>query len=123
IISRKDLCTLLAEQVPKSKIKYGKRVLEIRQNVGEVIIQCSDKSTHHADILVGADGPYSAARQHLHNELNQKGLLSKHDSMPMRYQYDCIVGVTDPLDPNDFPALCGDFSEFQTVLSKDSSYS
>ncbi|KAG0360139.1 hypothetical protein BGZ54_009685 [Gamsiella multidivaricata] len=123
IISRKDLCGLLASQVPMHKIKFGKRVLDIRQNTGEVIVQCSDKSVYHADILVGADGAYSAVRQCLHNELGAKGLLPKHDMAPMGYQYDCLVGVTDPMNPHENSTLFDKFSEFQTILSKDSTYS
>ncbi|KAG0231106.1 hypothetical protein BGX31_005635 [Mortierella sp. GBA43] len=123
IISRRDLCALLADQIPQHKIKFGKRVLEIRQNVGEVIVQCADKSVHHADILVGADGAYSAVRQCLHGSLDAKGLLSKHDTTPMGYQYDCLVGVTEPLDPHANPALSEKFSEFQTILTKDASVS
>ncbi|KAF9362516.1 hypothetical protein BGX34_005991 [Mortierella sp. NVP85] len=119
IISRKDLCAILADHVPQHKIKFGKRVLEIRQNTGEVIVQCSDKSVYHADILVGADGAYSAVRQCLHNSLDARGLLPKHDTAPMGYQYDCLVGVTDPMDPHVTPALSDTFSEFQTILSKD----
>ncbi|KAF9944787.1 hypothetical protein BGZ65_011588, partial [Modicella reniformis] len=95
IISRKELCSILADHVPHHKIKFGKRVLEIRQNSGEVIVQCSDKSVHHADILVGADGAYSAVRQCLHNSLDAKGLLPKHDTTPMGYQYDCLVRYQD----------------------------
>lgn len=90
IIARRDLCALLAAQIPKEKIKFGKRVLEVRQNAGEVIIRCSDKSVHHADILVGCDGAYSAVRQGLYADLSAKGELPKQDNAPMGYQYDCL---------------------------------
>ncbi|KAF9584851.1 hypothetical protein BGW38_004941 [Lunasporangiospora selenospora] len=123
IIARRDFCGILSAHVPQSKIHYNKRVLEIRQNVGEVIVQCSDRSTHHCDILVGADGAYSAVRQCLHQELSARGLLPKQDLMPMGYQYDCLVGVTEPLDPHLIPSLTDKFSDFQTVLSKDSTCS
>ncbi|KAF8928406.1 hypothetical protein EDD21DRAFT_188595 [Dissophora ornata] len=123
IISRRDLCSLLVDQIPRHKIQFGKRVLEIRQNSGEVIVQCADKSVHHADILIGADGVYSAVRQCLHNDLEAKGLLPKYDTTPMGYQYDCLVGVTNPMDPHKNSTLFDKFSEFQTILSKDSTYS
>ncbi|KAF9104597.1 hypothetical protein BGX27_010018 [Mortierella sp. AM989] len=123
IISRRDLCTLLASQIPKRKIKFGKRVLEIRQNVGEVIVQCSDKSVHHADLLVGADGAYSAVRQCLYSDLSSKGLLPKQDTTPMGYLFDCLVGVTGPMDLHQNSALLDKFAEFQTILGKDSTHS
>ncbi|GJJ77195.1 hypothetical protein EMPS_09554 [Entomortierella parvispora] len=123
IIARKDLCALLADQVPRHKIKFGKRVLQIRQNSGEVILDCSDKSIFHCDILVGCDGAYSSVRQCLHKELETKGHLPKQDSIPMGYQYDCLVGVTAPLDPVQIPALSGTFSEFQAILTKDAACS
>ncbi|KAG0283473.1 hypothetical protein BGZ98_006322, partial [Dissophora globulifera] len=80
-------------------------------------------SVHHAEILIGADGAYSAVRQCLYNELEAKGLLPKHDTTPMGYQYDCLVGVTNPMDPHENSTLFDKFSEFQTILSKDSTYS
>ncbi|KAF9096374.1 hypothetical protein BGX23_011448 [Mortierella sp. AD031] len=122
-INDRDLCALLASQIPKDKIKFGKRVLEIRQNTGEVILRCSDNSVHHADILVGADGAYSAVRQGLYTDLSAKGELPKQDNAPMEYQYDCLVGVTEPLDPNENPSLVGKFSEFQTILTKEANCS
>lgn len=123
IIARKDLCALLADQIPRHKIKFGKRVLQIRQNSGEVILDCSDKSIFHCDILVGCDGAYSSVRQCLHKELETKGQLPKQDLIPMGYQYDCLVGVTAPLDPDHIPALSGTFSEFQAILTKDAACS
>ncbi|KAG9069945.1 hypothetical protein KI688_009271 [Linnemannia hyalina] len=123
IIARRDLCALLAAQIPKEKIKFGKRVLEVRQNAGEVIIRCSDNSVHHADILVGCDGAYSAVRQGLYADLSESGELPKQDNAPMGYQYDCLVGVTDPMDPSKIPSLASKFSEFQTILSKDANCS
>ncbi|KAF9967397.1 hypothetical protein BGZ70_009720 [Mortierella alpina] len=119
VIARKDLCALLYNNIPQGKIKFGKRVLDIRQNMGEVIVQCADKSVHHADILVGADGAYSAVRQALHSDLEAKGLLPKPDLTPLGYQYDCLVGVTAPLDPHRHSTLFDKFSELQTVVSKD----
>ncbi|KAF9169490.1 hypothetical protein BGX20_010253 [Mortierella sp. AD010] len=110
-------------QIPSHKIKYGKRVLDIRQNVGEVIVHCSDKSVFHGDLLIGVDGAYSAVRQCLYNDLDSKGLLPKQDKTPMNYQYDCLVGVTEPLDPHQNTALFDKFSDLQTVLGKASTYS
>ncbi|KAF8955142.1 hypothetical protein BGZ46_002718, partial [Entomortierella lignicola] len=123
IISRKDLCTIMLSRIPKHKIKFGKRVLAIQQNVGEVIVHCSDKSVHHADLLIGADGAYSAVRQCLYSDLDAKGLLPKQDTLPMDYKYDCLVGVTKPMDPHQNPVLFEKYSEFQTILGKDSTYS
>ncbi|KAF9906441.1 hypothetical protein EC991_000688 [Linnemannia zychae] len=119
IIARRDLCALLAAQIPTDKIKFGKRVLEIRQNAGEVILRCADNTVFHGDILVGADGAYSAVRQGLYADLAAKGELPKGDNIPMGYLYDCLVGVTDPMDPTMIPSLTEKFSEFQTILGKD----
>ncbi|KAK3847511.1 MAG: hypothetical protein J3R72DRAFT_431561 [Linnemannia gamsii] len=123
IIARRDLCALLAAQIPKHKIKFGKRVLEIRQNSGEVILRCADNSVYHGDILVGADGAYSAVRQGLYADLLSKEELPKTDNAPMGYLYDCLVGVTDPMDPIKHPDLASKFSEFQTILAKDANCS
>ncbi|KAF9330080.1 hypothetical protein BGZ91_000279 [Linnemannia elongata] len=60
LFSRPHLHRLLLSKVPPEKIKYGKKVLSVGQSEYGVLLRCSDKSVHEGDILVGADGAYSA---------------------------------------------------------------
>lgn len=64
IVARPDLYDLLLRQIPKENIHMGKRVLSTLQNENGVVIRCSDDSSYDGDILVSADGAYSAVRQH-----------------------------------------------------------
>jgi hypothetical protein len=59
------------------------------------MVRVADGSTYHADILVGADGAYSSIRQSLFKDLAKRNLLPKEDALPLGYDYDCIIGVTE----------------------------
>lgn len=43
----------------------GKKVLNFEQNDLGVMTRCNDNTSFHGYIIVGADGVYSAVRQHL----------------------------------------------------------
>ncbi|KAG0330269.1 hypothetical protein BG000_011764, partial [Podila horticola] len=87
IIARPDLYNLLLRQIPQERIHMGKKVMSILQNENGVMIRCSDNSTHHGDILVGADGAYSAVRQHLFSDLKKKKILPRTDNVPLPYNF------------------------------------
>ncbi|KAG0097695.1 hypothetical protein BGZ93_002176 [Podila epicladia] len=55
-----DLYDMLWRQVNRDNIFLGKRVLSFTQNDEGVTLKCADNWSHHGDILVGADGAYSA---------------------------------------------------------------
>ena len=59
----------------------GKNVISLLQNENRVMIRCTDNSTHHGNILVGANGAYSAVRQKLHAHIKDKGKLPKSDDL------------------------------------------
>ncbi|GJJ74725.1 hypothetical protein EMPS_07083 [Entomortierella parvispora] len=119
VVSRPDLIKLLLSRIPPSKIHYNKRVLKTKQGEDHVQITCSDDSVYKGSILVGADGAYSSVRQNMYQELEKLGQLPKVDAKPMRFDYDCVVGVTQPLDPEKFPVVLEEFCEFEIVLGKD----
>lgn len=123
VIARYDLIRVLLSRVPPRKILYNKRVLSTKHEDDEVIIHCHDNTTYGGTILVGADGAYSSVRQNMYKELSVKGLLPKVDAKPLGYDYDCLVGVTKPLDPKKYPVLNDEFCEFQIVLGKEIPYS
>lgn len=100
----------------------GKKVMSLLQNENGVMIRCSDNSTYHGDILVGADGAYSAVRQHLFSDLKKKRSLPSSDDAPLPYSFVCLVGQTHSLDPEEFPDLKLERSQFITVSSKETPY-
>jgi hypothetical protein len=96
----------------------NKKVKSIQQNVDGVMIRCVDNTNYHGDILVGADGAYSAVRQSLYKQMDDQGLLPKEDKEEMNMAYLSIVGTTGPLDPEKYPILKDTHSYLSTVLSK-----
>jgi len=69
------------------------------------MIRCADGTTYHGDILVGADGAYSAVKQDLFNTLEKQGLLPPNDAKELSQGYFLMVGTTNHLDPELFPLV------------------
>ncbi|KAG0019142.1 hypothetical protein BGZ82_000235 [Podila clonocystis] len=119
VVARPDLHGLLLRQVPKENIHMGKKLVTFEQNDQGVTIQCSDGSTYHGDILVGADGAHSAVREHLFQVLQDKDMLPSVDDGDLPFDCVCLVGQTEVLDPEDFPEMKLSHSKFNSVLADD----
>ncbi|KAG0325825.1 hypothetical protein BG000_001653 [Podila horticola] len=115
-LSRPDLYDLLWRQVNKDNIYLGKRVLSFTQNDEGVTLKCSDNWSHHGDILVGADGAYSAVRQHLYKLLKVDSKLPARDDVTLPYSCVCLVGQTTVLSTDEFPALKAETCDANSVL-------
>ncbi|KAF9582727.1 hypothetical protein BGW38_010840, partial [Lunasporangiospora selenospora] len=116
MFARPDMHNLLLSQVPEEKIMYSKRVLSIQQNEHGVMIRCADGTSHHGDILVGADGAYSGVRQSLYKNLQNADKLPKSDRENLSMGYISMVGMSSPLDPEKYPVLKEPFSNFSRVI-------
>ncbi|KAF9179165.1 hypothetical protein BGZ51_007160 [Haplosporangium sp. Z 767] len=123
VFSRAQLYNLLYSKVPASKISMGQKVMSLEQNTLGVMIRVNDGTTHHGDILVGADGAYSAVRQSLFKRMDASGTLPAVDKEDMHVGYICMVGTTEPLDQEKYPDLKKDYSKFVQVVGKDKMYS
>ncbi|KAG0333143.1 hypothetical protein BG000_009442 [Podila horticola] len=106
----------LADSIPRERILLGKRVLSLDQNEDSVLVRCSDNSSYYGDILVGADGAYSAVRQNLYKVLKKKNKLPSSDDVALPFGCVCLVGQTIPLDPEEFPHMNEDHSQFHSIL-------
>ncbi|KAF8983517.1 hypothetical protein BGZ52_000839 [Haplosporangium bisporale] len=122
IVARPDLYDLLWRQIPREYILLQKKVLSFEQSDEGVTINCSDSSSYTGDILVGADGAYSAVRQNLFKELKVKKALPASDDVPLPFSCVCLVGQTTPQNPEDFPHLQLELSQFITVLGENNTY-
>ncbi|KAG0195785.1 hypothetical protein BGX28_000636 [Mortierella sp. GBA30] len=120
---RPDIVNLLLSRIPIHKVHFNKRVLKTRQENHSVIITCQDNTSYHGTILVGADGAYSSIRQNMYKDLMEAGTLPKEDAKPLGYDYNCVTGVTEPVDPALYPVVLNEFSEFEVTLGKSSPYS
>ncbi|KAI9231213.1 MAG: hypothetical protein BYD32DRAFT_442020 [Podila humilis] len=116
IISRPQLYELLFSSIPRERILLGKRILSFTQNQSNVIIECSDNSSYYGDILVGADGAYSAVRQQLYKHLKADHKLPSSDDVSLPFSCVCLVGQTIPLNPDEFPQMKKENSQFNSVL-------
>ncbi|KAG0002878.1 hypothetical protein BGZ79_002130 [Entomortierella chlamydospora] len=123
VVGRSKLYELLLSRVPLEKIKPGKRVISFVQNKEGVMARFQDGTTTHGDILVGADGAYSAVRQHLFKELSKIGKLPKSDSKPLSKGFICMVGHTNPLDPEVYPIFKWNRGVCDTMISNNSPWS
>ncbi|KAF9349133.1 hypothetical protein BGX26_012539 [Mortierella sp. AD094] len=121
--SRADLHRLLLSKVPAEKIHYGKRVLTVGQSEHGAMIRCADGSVHEGDILIGADGAYSSIRQGLYERLEKDGKLPKNDTESMNIGYSCLVGTTQPLDPEKYPIVKDNFTHFAVVIADEKPHS
>ncbi|KAG0093384.1 hypothetical protein BGZ92_005855 [Podila epicladia] len=123
IIARPDLYEILLKRIPAHKVHYSKKVLSIQHKDSEVIITCSDKTSYSADILVGADGAYSAVRQGLYKHIHAQGNLPVQDQeIQLPFKSICLVGQTTPQPLEKFPQLTETFSRFDIVVGDSKPY-
>ncbi|KAG0333474.1 hypothetical protein BG000_009118 [Podila horticola] len=118
IVARPDLYNLLWRHVTRENIHLDKMIESYVQNGDSVTVHCSDNSTYRGDILVGADGAYSAVRKQLFKDLKEKGKLSASDDLPPPFTRICLVGQTEVLDPEEFPNVKDDLCQHSSVLGQ-----
>ncbi|KAF9134253.1 hypothetical protein BGX30_012003 [Mortierella sp. GBA39] len=122
ILSRPKLYGILLAQVPKERFHMNKKMLSMENGGNGVLVRFSDGTTEEGDILVGADGAYSAVRQNLYAKLKIFNKLPKSDALPLPYSTTCLVGQTRPLDPEDFPNLKEKTCQFIRILGDHKPY-
>ena len=96
----------------------GKKVLSTDEGDNGITVTFSDGTTASGDILIGADGAYSAVRQNLFKRLKAQNKLPAVDDVPLPYSTVCLVGQTRPLDPAAFPHLLHDDCQFINTLGE-----
>ncbi|KAK3821246.1 MAG: hypothetical protein J3Q66DRAFT_438136 [Benniella sp.] len=122
LITRPSFYDVLLSRVPPHRVNWGKRILSFEQNQYGVMVRIADGSTFHGDILIGADGAYSAVRQVLYKNMMKKGLtVPKTDMAPLRFDSHCVIGVTDVLSPEEYPVLATRSGDFQVIIGKERS--
>ncbi|KAG0368292.1 hypothetical protein BGX24_002881 [Mortierella sp. AD032] len=121
IIARPLYYEIMLKQVPADKIHFGHRVLNITEEDNKVRVHLSSNETFEGDIIVGADGAYSAVRQRMYDQLKAKGELPKSDQEDLPFSCTCLVGQTKPLDPEVFPCVKDSISQFRAFLNENRS--
>ena len=122
IIARPAFYDIMLRQVPANKVHFGHRVLNISEEDGKVTVHLSNNQTYEGDIIVGADGAYSAVRQRMYEQLKAKNLLPKEDQEDLPFSCTCLVGQTKVLDPEEFPIIKEAICQFRAVLGEGKPY-
>ncbi|KAG0345669.1 hypothetical protein BG004_003337 [Podila humilis] len=120
IISRAELYTILQGHIPEHQVLMGKKVLSFTQSDDGVDVKCSDNSLYHAEIVVGADGAYSAVRQIMYKDPEVAPSISAAQKGTLPFKCVCLVGQTVALDPKDFPHLDEEFALNTSVIAESS---
>ncbi|KAF9537100.1 hypothetical protein EC957_008865 [Mortierella hygrophila] len=123
MITRPALYGLLMRQIPTERINLGKKVLTMDQGGNGVLIRFSDGTEAEGDILVGADGAYSAVRQGLYAKLKKVGTLPPSDLLPLPFSTVCLVGQTRPLTSEEFPDIVQEQCQMRRTIGTDKMYS
>lgn len=121
VISRSDLHDLLLSHIPRERIHMGKRVESFDQGKEGITVHFTDDTIHRGDILIGADGAYSAVRRHMYQALKEKSTLPPMDEAPMPFDCICLVGETTELDLEEFPEVKEVDAPFNSILGSEKS--
>ncbi|KAF9345539.1 hypothetical protein BGX26_003018, partial [Mortierella sp. AD094] len=122
ILTRPIIYDLIFRQIPKDRIHLGKKILSTDQDSNCARIRCSDGVEYKGDILVGADGAYSAVRQNLYSEFKREGKLPASDALPLPFRTFCLLGQTRKLDVTEFPDLVKESCQFYSTLGDSNPY-
>ncbi|KAG0374981.1 hypothetical protein BGX24_009679 [Mortierella sp. AD032] len=117
LFSRPEFHTLLLSKIPAHRMHYGKKVVSVEQTEAHALIRCADGQAHEGDILVGADGAYSAVRSSIYEELKKDNKLPANDIQEMNVGYACVVGTTTALSTDKYPCLKEDTSSFAVCIA------
>ncbi|KAG0221103.1 hypothetical protein B0O80DRAFT_504630 [Mortierella sp. GBAus27b] len=116
IFHRPDLYDILLSRVPADKISFNKKIVSYEQDQDGVTIHTSDNETHRGDILVGADGTYSTVRKIMLGRLEKSDQLDAADKRGLKATHACVVGTTNPMDPEKFPVLKDGYTHFSNIV-------
>ncbi|KAG0066536.1 hypothetical protein BGZ89_007181 [Linnemannia elongata] len=123
ILPRKVLYEIILSRVPEERIHRAKRMSWMTQGENGVHVKFTDGSEFEGDILVGADGAYSAVRKCLFERLKKDNQLPASDGEELPFSCVCVAGYSGPLDPEKFTFLKEDASSVVNTRSFDKSYS
>ncbi|KAF9113491.1 hypothetical protein BGX27_001445 [Mortierella sp. AM989] len=124
VFSRVELYDLLLSKLSKDKIHFNKKFQSLEQDDNGVTIHLDDgnNTTHHGDILIGADGCDSPVRQRLYEKLKKEGKLSTNDAKSPEVKYSTLVGVTNDLGSDFHEHLKDPFTHNSLMIGQGTPY-
>ncbi|KAG0365590.1 hypothetical protein BGX24_004050, partial [Mortierella sp. AD032] len=115
LVARPKYHELFLKLIPPHKILFGHRVLNVTEENNKAVVHLSNNKTYEGDIVVGADGAYSAIRQRIYEMLKAKGELPESDHEELPFSFTALVGQTIVLDPEEFPIIKDPLCCFRVV--------
>lgn len=101
----------------REKVLTGKKATKIEQNEHSVQVSCSDGSTFHGSIVIGADGIHSQAREELRQAMLRQGRQADCDEkQPYEAAYR-LLWCTIPKPPSTRPGLGGETQDTNRTLA------
>ncbi|KAG9071840.1 hypothetical protein KI688_006056 [Linnemannia hyalina] len=122
IVQRTEFCQILISKMRHDRILWGRYVHDIVNGDAGVQVRCANGHVEQASVLVGADGAHSAVRQNLYRSLKGKAYLPKSDMEALKFTQNAIIGLTNPLNPTQYPGVSDEFGECNIVIGKESPY-
>ncbi|KAF9120614.1 hypothetical protein BGX30_003082 [Mortierella sp. GBA39] len=123
MVTRPQFYGLLQRHMPKEHVHTGKKIVGMDQNDDGVVLRFSDGTEARGDILIGADGAYSAVRTGLYAKLKEAKKLPPSDALPLPFSTICLVGQTLPITTKEFPDLKHQGCLFRRIIGTDKMYS
>lgn len=123
MIPRTVIYNILLSKVPPQNLHKPMRMLSMTQGENGVHIRFANGSDFEGDILVGADGAYSAVRQNLYEKLKREKTLPASDAKDLPFSCVCLAGHSGPLDPEKFTELKDPECHFYNTIGTDKPYS
>ncbi|KAK8067438.1 hypothetical protein PG996_006550 [Apiospora saccharicola] len=103
LVQRSTLLRSLQRHLRPGKgrqILTGKRVDTIQQDDAGATVHCTDGSSYHGDMVVGADGVRSKVRQEMWRASEERGMGEidvDKERKAMTAEYKCLFGVSGPV--------------------------
>jgi 2-polyprenyl-6-methoxyphenol hydroxylase-like FAD-dependent oxidoreductase len=123
MVTRPQFYGLLQRHMPKEYVHVGKKIASMDQSDEGVVLRFTDGTEARGDILIGADGAYSAVREALYAKLKEANKLPPSDALPLPFSTICLVGQTLPITTKEFPDLKHSQCLFRRIIGTDKMYS
>jgi 2-polyprenyl-6-methoxyphenol hydroxylase-like FAD-dependent oxidoreductase len=99
---RKALLDIMTSFIPIESVKFNKRLTDVEQKPGKVVLRFSDGDVAEADVLAGADGIKSTIRKHVLEPLYPEQVPPIYANaycyravIPMSDAYEILGDLTD----------------------------
>ncbi|KAG0234131.1 hypothetical protein BGW42_006871 [Actinomortierella wolfii] len=118
MVTRADLMSAMLSAIPPERIQWNKRVLDVTEYRDCVSVKTQDGIDYDGQIVIGADGAYSAVRHHLFKNLKKQGhIVPESDLNSFRFEMFATVGTAQNLDRWMYKTLRETSADMMAIVS------